>query len=624
MGWRCRNVFVLDWKRWLRRLRWLQVHLRYSGNAATRGCGLPVGSFGQGHFREVEGGLGGGFAGLAEELDVFLMGSEDRILPRAKLDGVENNGSEEGCAGDGEYPGPDDAASDTPADSGKAARSSDADNGARDRVRGADGNAKSGCADEGEPTGGFGRETAEGIELGDALAHGLDDAPAARHSSSSNRQVAANDYPVGDDEGLEQSSGHERGGDDAHAFLCVVGAVAEAVAGGGDELQATEPLINSQRALPANDPTRDDGNGHAQEHANQRREKNKSDGLNPAAKDERAKAGFCDRCAAEAADQGVRRTGREAENERDQVPNNRAEQTGEQDLLVHHFDVNHAFADGAGDSGAEEKCRNEIPKGSPRNGAKGREDARGNDRSDGIGGVMPAVREFEREREGNDEKEEREAGHRGSGALKDDAFDDVGDVLALVDGGLDDFENLFPLDDLDGVLFFVEELGNERPAEAVTFVFVAVDFDAVLEGALGRFDGANGGDHFGSGCYENFGEVQRAQPDGIHAIKYEAAGGGVNEVDDVVEAAAKLVDVFAIKGGNEGLVQLGEDSVSDFVAFVLEGFDDLHLLGHAGVVREHFEKGVGASIDIDGLFGEEVEETLFARQEPLQKSWHGV
>jgi hypothetical protein len=24
------------------------------------------------------------------------------------------------------------------------------------------------------------------------------------------------------------------------------------------------------------------------------------------------------------------------------------------------------------------------------------------------------------------------------------------------------------------------------------------------------------------------------------------------------------------------------------------------------------------------LFGEEVKETIFARQEPLQKSWHGV
>ncbi len=330
---------------------------------------------------------------------------------------MKKNGSKESGAGDGEYPGPDDAASDSPADRGKTARSSNADNGAGDRVRGADGDAKGGGADEGEAASGLGREAAEGIELGDALAHGLDDAPAARHGSPSDGQVAADDYPIGNDEGLEQASGNERGGDDAHAFLRVVGAVAEAVASGGDELQAAEPLIHFQRALPADDPTRDDRDGHAQEHADQRREKNEGDGLNPAAKDERAEAGLCDCRATETTNQGVRRTGREAENQRDQVPNNRTEQTREQNLLVHQFDVNHALADGAGNSGAEEKCRDEIPKGGPRDGAEGRKNARGDDRSDGIGGVMPAVREFEREREGNDEKEEREAGHRGSGAL---------------------------------------------------------------------------------------------------------------------------------------------------------------------------------------------------------------
>src|SRR5712664_598143 len=227
---------------------------------------------------------------------------------------MKKNGSKQSGAGNRQHPGPDDAAGDTPADSGKSARSSDADNGAGDRVRGADRDAKGGGADKGEPASSFGREAAKGIELGDALAHGLDDAPAARHGSPGNGQVAANDYPVGNDEGLEQASGHERRGDDAHAFLRVIGAVAETVASGGDELQAAEPLIHFQRALPANDPTGDDGDGHAQEHADQRREKNKSDGLNPAAKDERAKAGFCYRCAAEAANQGVRRTGREAEN----------------------------------------------------------------------------------------------------------------------------------------------------------------------------------------------------------------------------------------------------------------------------------------------------------------------
>jgi len=39
---------------------------------------------------------------------------------------------------------------------------------------------------------------------------------------------------------------------------------------------------------------------------------------------------------------------------------------------------------------------------------------------------------------------------------------------------------------------------------------------------------------------------------------------------------------------------------------------------HAGVVRQHFVQGFGAHDGLlDACFGEEVEETLFARQEPL-------
>src|SRR6202047_2811286 len=38
----------------------------------------------------------------------------------------------------------------------------------------------------------------------------------------------------------------------------------------------------------------------------------------------------------------------------------------------------------------------------------------------------------------------REKPVTGSGALEDDAFDDVGDIFAFVDGGLDDFEDFLP------------------------------------------------------------------------------------------------------------------------------------------------------------------------------------
>src|SRR5271169_3829626 len=80
-----------------------------------------------------------------------------------------------------------------------------------------------------------------------------------------------------------------------------------------------------------------------------------------------------------------------------------------------------------------------------------------------------------------------------SSALNDDAFDYVGDVFAFIDGGFDDFKDFFPLDDLDGVFFFVEKLGDEGAAEAVAFVFVAVDLDAVLEGFVGSAEGFDGG-----------------------------------------------------------------------------------------------------------------------------------
>src|SRR5580692_10347773 len=72
-----------------------------------------------------------------------------------------------------------------------------------------------------------------------------------------------------------------------------------------------------------------------------------------------------------------------------------------------------------------------------------------------------------------------------SSALDDDAFDYVGDVFAFIHGGFDDFEDFFPLDDLDGVFFFVEKLGDEGAADAVAFIFVAIDLDAMLEGFFG-------------------------------------------------------------------------------------------------------------------------------------------
>jgi hypothetical protein len=211
-----------------------------------------------------------------------------------------------------------------------------------------------------------------------------------------------------------------------------------------------------------------------------------------------------------------------------------------------------------------------------------------------------------------------------SGAFEGDGFDDVGDVLALVHGGFDDFEDFLPLDDLDGVFFFVEELCDEGTAEAVALVFEAVDLNSMPEDVVRCSEGVNGGGNLG-GCLEkNLCEVADAVTDFVHAVEDEAAGSGVGEVQHIVELGAELVDVLAVKGRDEGLVELQEDVVSDFVALVLDGLDVLRLFRHAGVVREHFHERSCAGLDVFRLHGEEIEKTLIARQQSPQKAWHRI
>jgi len=52
------------------------------------------------------------------------------------------------------------------------------------------------------------------------------------------------------------------------------------------------------------------------------------------------------------------------------------------------------------------KAAMNVPESGPGYGAEGREHARGDDRGDGIGGVVPAVRELEGKGQENDDDEE--------------------------------------------------------------------------------------------------------------------------------------------------------------------------------------------------------------------------
>src|ERR1700675_702354 len=165
-------------------------------------------------------------------------------------------GAHDSGAGDGENPGPEDALGDAPAHGGDASRGADSGNGAGDDVGGADRDARARSADQRERGGGFRSEAAEWSELRNFLAHRLYDAPASGHRAAGDREVAADDHPERDHVGLYNAAGDERGRDDAHALLRVVGAVAEAEQSRGDELKPAEPIVDAARRLAMDDPAR--------------------------------------------------------------------------------------------------------------------------------------------------------------------------------------------------------------------------------------------------------------------------------------------------------------------------------------------------------------------------------
>src|SRR5208337_1431625 len=302
-----------------------------------------------------------------------------------------DGGAEEGCTGDGEDPGPDDVTGNAPAYGGEAVRSANAHNGAGDGVGGANGNAKTSGGKQGNRTGRLRSKPAEGSEFGDALAHGLDNAPAASHRAATHGEMAADNHPVGNRVVLHQSTGNQGGGDDAHAFLRVIGAVTQTVGCRRNQLQTTEPAVHAARPLMADYPGGEDTDQPADQHADDGRKEDEENRLGPASEDESFIARVNDSSAAVTTHERVRRAGRQPQCEGNEVPGDCAEEAGEKHLLIHHFDVDQPFADGAGDSGAEDERGDEIPEGGPEDGAEGRQDARGDDGGDGIGGVVPAV-----------------------------------------------------------------------------------------------------------------------------------------------------------------------------------------------------------------------------------------
>ena len=98
-------------------------------------------------------------------------------------------------------------------------------------------------------------------------------------------------------------------------------------------------------------------------------------------------------------------------------------------------DRDDAGADGVGDVQAEEQEGDEVEERRPGDGVARRQHPGGDDGGDGVGGVVQAVQEVERQRDGDQqpEGERRRSASPRSELLDQDAADAVGDILEAVD-----------------------------------------------------------------------------------------------------------------------------------------------------------------------------------------------
>ena len=79
--------------------------------------------------------------------------------------------------------------------------------------------------------------------------------------------------------------------------------------------------------------------------------------------------------------------------------------------------------------------------------------------------------------------------------FQNDAFHNVGNILAYIDGFFNAFKYFLPFYQFDGIFFMFEEIDHRRSQDNVAFVLERVDFHACLHDHLGIFHVSHGMDY---------------------------------------------------------------------------------------------------------------------------------
>ncbi len=265
------------------------------------------------------------------------------------------------------------------------------------------------------------------LQFHHAMAERANDAPAAGSCSYRHRHGAKTDYPFRQRENwrlkkiqparqmIEASgfrAGKQRESDNAHCFLRIIRTVTVRHPGRAEDLQFAKERMDKVRRETVQ---------HHKKQKHQEPAKNKSGKWRgdhwhndfwphssiPFYHRPIAVSGS-KRCAAEAADEGVTRTGGQTEPPRGDVPRKRGDHCAKYRRHRDDIGVHESFAD-SGSNRATKQCAGEIEKRCHGNSLSRCQDPRGNDGGDRVRGVVKAVAVFENDRRENDGNESQHA-----------------------------------------------------------------------------------------------------------------------------------------------------------------------------------------------------------------------
>src|SRR5256714_5248073 len=167
----------------------------------------------------------------------------------------------------------------------------------------------------------------------------------------------------------------------------------------------------------------------------------------------------------------------------------------------------------------------------------------------------------------------RRTSFNGSAVLHDDGLEDVGRVLARVDGLLEGLVDVLPADDRDRVLGGAEELGDGLAVQPVALVLEVAELHQLPARVLEAVEARDRLLALGRGPKDHVSLRPGRRPDLLDPVADDVPRRLVDVVADVVERAGQAVHVVAVEGRHECAVQEVHDLVREPVALVLQVLD---------------------------------------------------